>query len=92
MIAVRAALGAVRAAHAALGHALDALDAALGSDEPAPKTPAPSEVLDVESACELLDVSRSTLHRLVRDGQIRERRLGDSPRYLRSELIEDLRR
>lgn len=61
---------------------------ALSERDPAP-TP---EILSTEQACAYLGVSRATLHRLVQSGQVRQRRLGDSPRYLRAELIEDLRR
>ncbi|MCA9594092.1 MAG: helix-turn-helix domain-containing protein [Myxococcales bacterium] len=50
------------------------------------------EVLDRARAAELLGVSLATLRRLVTAGEVREHRLGDSPRYLRSELLEDVRR
>lgn len=49
------------------------------------------EILDTTQACQLLQVSRATLARLVLAGHVRQRRLGDSPRYLRAELLEDLR-
>lgn len=52
---------------------------------------APPEVLTTEQACQVLQVSRATLARLVLAGHVRQRRLGDSPRYLRAELLEDLR-
>jgi hypothetical protein len=54
-------------------------------------TPAP-EVLDRAGAAAFLNVSLTTLHRLVKTGAVRERRLLDAPRYVRSELLEDLRR
>ncbi len=94
MIAVRAALAAARASLAALGHALDALEREFdrdGDGDELAATP-PADVLDVQGACELLRVSRAQLHRLVKSGRVRERRLGDSPRYVRGELLEDLRR
>jgi predicted DNA-binding protein (UPF0251 family) len=50
-----------------------------------------AEVLDTEAACAFLGVSRATLHRAVKSGAIRQHKLLDSPRFLRSELIEDLR-
>ncbi len=48
------------------------------------------EVLDRAGAAAFLGVGLTTLHRLVKAGKIRERRLGEMPRYLRSELIEDV--
>ncbi|HMR04443.1 MAG TPA: hypothetical protein PKA88_01675 [Polyangiaceae bacterium] len=50
------------------------------------------EVLDRAGAAQFLGVSLTTLHRLVKSGAVREHRLSDAPRYVRSELLDDLRR
>lgn len=50
-----------------------------------------SEVMTTDEACEFVRCSRATLNRLVAAKKIRCRRLGDSPRFIRSELIEDIR-
>lgn len=49
-------------------------------------TDAPRDILDSAGACEFLGVSRATLHRLRKEG-LPQHRVGDSPRYLRSELL-----
>jgi len=46
----------------------------------------PPEILDVTSACAFLLVSRTTLHRWRTMG-LPTHMVGDSPRFLRSELI-----
>jgi len=48
---------------------------------------APSEILDTIGACELLSISRATLHRLRKEG-LPFKYVGESPRFLRSALIE----
>lgn len=64
----------------------------IAREECAEGTPATApEVLTTEQACQFLQVSRATLHRLVLAGRVRRRMLGDSPRFLRLELIEDLK-
>ncbi len=51
----------------------------------------PPEVLDRRGAAALLRVSVAQLDRLAKSGKIRQHTLGDSPRYLRAELLEDVR-
>jgi hypothetical protein len=63
MIAARAALAAVRAAHVALGVALDALDAAMHDDG--------DELFDLDDAGERFGIPASTLRRWARDGRLR---------------------
>lgn len=46
----------------------------------------PPAVLDALEACELLRISRAKLHRLRKEG-LPDHRVGDSPRFLRSELL-----
>lgn len=51
----------------------------------------PPEVLDRRGAAALLRVSVAQLDRLAHAGKIRQHKVGDSPRYLRAELLEDVR-
>ena len=60
----------------------DAVTQALTESAPV----APPEVLDVIGAGELLNISRTTLHRL-REGGLPHYFVGDSPRFLRSDLL-----
>lgn len=59
----------------------EALGGSLTGAEPA------REVLTRREAADVLRCSLATLDRLARDGEITPRRVGDSPRYLRGELI-----
>lgn len=63
----------------------EALSGSLPGSEP------PREVLTRRDAADVLRVSVATLDRLARDGEITPRRVGDSPRYLRSELLAYVR-
>lgn len=49
------------------------------------------EIMTTEEACAYLRCSRATLHRAVLAGHVRQRKLLESPRYLKRELDEDLR-
>lgn len=51
----------------------------------------PSEVLTRREAAEFLKTSVATLDRLVREGSLPSHRLGDSPRFVRAELLAYLR-
>jgi len=64
-----------------LGAVAEPLGGSLPGSEP------PREVLTRKEAADFLRVSLATLDRLARDGDITPRRVGDSPRYLRSELL-----
>lgn len=64
MTPARAALAAVRAAHVALGAALDGLEAALGDDQA-------DELLDLDAAAERYGLTSSTLRRWARTGRLR---------------------
>jgi excisionase family DNA binding protein len=56
-----------------------------------PPAPEP-QILTQAQAAELLQVSTRTVRTLVAEHGLPEHRVGDSPRYLRSELIELVRR
>lgn len=43
--------------------------------------------LTTEGACEFLSISRQTLYKLVRSKKIPGRKVGDSYRFLKSDLI-----
>lgn len=59
-------------------------------DSLAPSQP-PREVLTRREAADFLRTSVATLDRLARDGEIPSRRVGDSPRYLRADLLAYVR-
>lgn len=45
-----------------------------------------ADLLDVNDACRYLDVSRSTLYRLFKDGKIKMTKVRGSTRFRRAEL------
>lgn len=55
------------------------------------QTEPPPEVLDRKGAAQLLRVSVPQLDRLVRAGKIPAGKIGDSPRFLRSDLLAAVR-
>lgn len=50
------------------------------------------EVMDTLGACAFLKCSRATLHRLIKNGVINPHRPGNKPLFLKSELIEEVKR
>lgn len=55
------------------------------------QTTPPAEILDRRGAAQLLGVSVAQLDRLTRAGKIPSGRIGDSPRYVRADLIAAVR-
>jgi len=50
------------------------------------------EVLTIKQACEMLHVSTATLYRWIKEGWLPAHKIGRSTRFLRSEIIEAIRR
>ena len=50
------------------------------------------EVFTTEQACKFLTFQRSTFDEYVRQGKFRAHRPGGHPRFIKSELIEDLKK
>jgi hypothetical protein len=66
----------------------DAVAEALAELHPAT---APAEILTRKQAAALLQVSTHQLDRLAEAGKVRRHYVMESPRYCRSELLEDVR-
>lgn len=71
------------------GLILDAVTEALEGQGRASQ--AAQDVFTRKEAADFLRTSVATLDRLARDGEIPSRRVGDSPRYLRADLLAYVR-
>ena len=58
----------------------------------APKTSdSNEEILTTEEVCKLLRISRQTIYKLVEQGKLPGTKVGQSYKFLKSELIESLK-
>lgn len=75
------------------GSALKAVAPDLAGNNPtAPSTSLPSAAVRIKGAAQYLDCGRATIHRLVRQGELRPRKIGRATVFLVSDLDALLQR
>lgn len=53
---------------------------------------ASDEVMTIKQVCEMLHISTATAYRWIKEGRLPAHKIGRSTRFLRSEIIEAIRR